>query len=381
FIGGLERMILNLSKSLKESSVWQPQVLAYDFAPVAGLGTDLISSFQSFEIPVQSNQKPGRFSWKTVAKIAGHASKSGVTVIHTHDLGALIYGALAKFFLFKRVRLIHTQHSFVHLNRSWKYRYYEKFFTLFADSIAVVSPDTQKSYLQLGVPESKLHVIPNGVDFPSEPDLSRAKRIAKREALTENLPLAPRLQIHSSDFWILYLARIHGRKGQDHALKLWAEMTPELRKSASLIFVGPETDPGEQARLEQLISETPDSNRIMIAGASQSPHEWIKAADLFLSSSEFEGMPLAPVEALGSGIPAVLSRIPGHEFLENYASLYPLSEPALGAKAVEFAMESTLDDNEAYRLELWEKSKAIRKSFTLSIMSKRYEKLYESGNI
>lgn len=377
FIGGLERMILNLSKGLKQHSVWKPQVFAYDFRVPRVCGTDLLESFAYLGIPVRSTVKPPRFSFRTAIGIARQVSGDSVTVIHTHDLGALIYGILAKFILFRKVRVVHTQHSFVHLNRSWKYRYYEKIFTWFADSVAVVSEDTRRGYIDLGVHEERLHVIANGVDFPEEPDFDRTHRIARRGALIHEHSQVSALSTFRSDYWILYLARVHGRKGQDHALRLWAELAPRVRAECTLLFVGPESDPGELKRLQIIAENLPDSERVVFAGASQVPHDWIRASDMFLSSSEFEGMPLAPVEAIGSGVPALLSRIAGHEFLSSFADLYPFQQAHLGAESVERAFQRTMEDDAAFRQECWIRTQSIRESFTLRAMSRQYEKLYE----
>jgi len=374
-------MILNLSRSLKEEANWHPQVLAYDFAPTESAGNDLILSFQSLQIPVKSQQKPPRFSIKTVAQIVVHAAKDGVSVIHTHDLGALIYGALAKMFLFSRVRLVHTQHSFVNHNRSWKYRYYERFFTLFADSIAVVSPDTKLSYLNLGIPEKKLRLIANGVSFPQAPVLNPAERVERREALLKNLLKSNRDVDLSGDlphkFWLLYLARLHRGKGQEHALELWKHLPEVIRSRSVLIFVGPETEPGAKGRLEALAAAIPDREKVIFAGGSDMPLEWMRLSDVFLSCSEFEGMPLSPVEALGCGVPAILSEIPGHEFLSSHADLYPLDRPELGAQALTRLFDESNSDEIAYRKRKWSGAQVIRDSFTPGAMAKQYEKLYE----
>ena len=377
-IGGLERMILNLSRSLKQSSAWKPQVLAYDFAPATPAPQNLIASFQSSEIPVWAQGKPPRFSLRTVREMAKWARHEEVSVIHTHDLGALIYGVFTKFFLLARIRLVHTQHSFVHLNRAWKYRYYEKFFSRFADAIAVVSPDTRKSYVELGVSPKKLHLIPNGVEFPSESLSCPEARFRRRSRLIfESRELEEQLGPKIRDFWIVYLARIHGRKGQDHALKLWNELDASDRSRATLIFVGPETENGALRSLERSIAEAHDRDRIVLAGASQNPQEWLRSADLFLSCSEFEGMPLAPVEAIGSGVPALLSKIAGHEFLSRYAVLYDGSDPAEGARKLESILEQHASDPKAFRDRCWNRAEGLRESFTLVSMSKQYEKLYE----
>jgi glycosyltransferase involved in cell wall biosynthesis len=154
-------------------------------------------------------------------------------------------------------------------------------------------------------------------------------------------------------------------------------MDPIVRKSCVLIFVGPETDSGELNRLNEIKLRSPDQERIIFAGPSQNPEDWIRASDLFLSCSEFEGMPLSPIEAIGSGIPAVLSQIAGHEFLFPYSEHYSLVHPEHGAKCIEGIINQIKSNYLNYRLSLWERTQTIRTQFTLSAMSKQYEKLYE----
>ena len=371
FIGGLERMILNLSKSLKLTSDWKPQVLAYDFSPSGG--SHLVSSFEGLDIPVHFQLKPPRFSFRTATKIASMISRDDVRVIHTHDLGALIYGVVAKLLVFAQVKLVHTQHSFVYVHQSRKYRYYERFFSHFANSIAVVSEDTARSCLELGISQSKLHLIPNGVDFPQVPDTDRGARMKARSELL------PEAMAAREDYWILYLARIHGGKGQDHALKLWNSLSADTRHKCRLIFVGPATDTHEAERIGGLISKSMDPEHICMAGPSLKPHDWLRCADLYLSCSEFEGMPLSPVEAIGSGIPSVLSDIPGHDFLKSYAETYSLSDPNAGALHLEKIVALMVENDSKLRESAWISSQGLRDAFTLKSMSTRYEKLYEAN--
>jgi len=368
-IGGLERMILNLSRSLKSSLRWEPEVLAYDFS-ITDRPT-LMEAFSSFGIPVEANKKPPRFSFETAKNLAQKSTRDGIAVIHTHDLGALIYGSVAKILMSGRARVVHTQHSFVDIDKSLKYRRYEKFFSKFADEIAVVSEDTRHSYLKLGVPARKLHIIPNGVAFPDAPELDRSGRVALRGALFPSLST-------SNDFWLLYLARIHPGKGQDHALKLWSELSPTARRQMQLIFVGPDSGDGELGRLKNIVARGPDPDRVVFAGSAPNPEKWLQASDLFLSCSDFEGMPLAPVEACGSGIPTVLSAIAGHEFLEKAADLFSLDHTEQGARQIEAALARTQSNPARFREDLWHRSASIRESFTLKAMTSKYENLYLS---
>jgi len=115
--------------------------------------------------------------------------------------------------------------------------------------------------------------------------------------------------------WMLCLARLHAGKGQDLVLDIWRALSKEARAELSLFFVGQETQAGYREYLDQKILDLPDRERLFIAGPSEHPQDWIQASDLFISGSLLEGMPLAPLEAAGSGLPTILSDIEGHREL------------------------------------------------------------------
>ena len=120
--------------------------------------------------------------------------------------------------------------------------------------------------------------------------------------------------------WILYLARIDSVKGQQHAIRAWNALSSEKQERTLLIFLGQESASGQIASLKNALTDRGRTNTVF-PGASMAPRDWIAASDAFLSLSEFEGMPLAPLESIGSGLPALLSEIPGHEFLKPFANL------------------------------------------------------------
>ncbi len=378
-IGGLERMIVNLSTALKARGGWEPQVLVFDRVPEAGPENDLAPALVAAGIPVTAVQKPKGFSPRLVLTLRRTLLEGGIGVLHTHDLAPLIYGVCVKLLCLGRVRLVHTQHSFVYLATHWTHRHYHRFFARFADEIAVVSEDTRRSYIELGVPGEKIRVVPNGVRFPERArtpaDAERARR-ELRDAL--DAPARAALEPFMGSRWLLHMSRVQRLKGQDHAVELWERLSPRARGECVLLFVGPEREPGTLARLRSRIERAPDSARVLYAGSTDRPDAWLTASDLALSCSEFEGMPLGPIEAAGAGLPLVLSRIPGHEVVRDWSSQYPLSDPDAGARQV----EQILADLEAapvdYPRRNWEKSEGLRARFTLSRMAADYERLYRA---
>jgi glycosyltransferase involved in cell wall biosynthesis len=378
-IGGLERMILNLSIELKASGKWAPEVFVFDHPKESTKDENLLSSFEEQKIPVEVFSKGRGFSFEAARLVARRCRENGIGTIHSHDLGALIYAVIAKYLLFGRVRIVHTQHSFVHLSGKKRIAHYERIFTRFVEELTVVSEECAEIYERLGVPRARIKIVTNGVSFPSNPVPDRKARVAARLELAKGAVRAHQISGQMAEStWVLCMARLHSRKGQDHAVKLWESLSPERRKTTIFAFVGAETLKGQLAKLENLIASAPDRGRLIYFGSTRDPQAWLKSADIFLSCSEFEGMPLGPLEAAGAGIPFLLSDISGHAMLKDYGPTYPLDKPDLGALFLdELCAELERDDEHGLRVRLWQRALPIRSIYSIAAMAQRYETLYD----
>jgi L-malate glycosyltransferase len=375
-IGGMERMILSLCGALKHRALAEPVVFAYDLVEGSNY---LCSEFARHEVPVVLMKKASGFSWRTVRHIAAAVRSYNIDLIHSHNLGSLMYASMTKLLLRGRARLVHTQHSFIHLKEKRRYALYERVFCRAADALTVVSEDTRKTYMTLGLPGKRIDLIENGVSFPDEPRLSQSDREQARKALIDSYaerPFAEVLSNFRADRWILCLARLHPEKGQRHALKIWRALAPEVRRRSLLLFVGPDSTPGETGKLRRECAELPDSGRVLFTGGMPDPQAWLHACDAYLSCSEFEGMPLGPLEAAGSGLPVILSRIPGHEFLAAHSTLFDLNDPAQGARALEHAVRELDSRGESFCRELWDHSRPLVERFSLDRMTEQYAQIY-----
>jgi len=372
-IGGLERTILNLCRHLVREGGWQVQVLAYDQSENDDRG--FLDQFLSEGVGVELFKKPARFSPRVVATIVRYVVRGRVSVVHTHDLGGLMYAVVAKAFVGGRIRLVHTQHSFLHLGVTRRYAWYERFFTRFADELTVVSPSTREQYGALGYDSERIHLIENGVEFVAEPTVERKEKERLRERLLDGGWGELRQRA-----WIVYVARLYPGKGQDRALKLWSALPSGVRRRAALFIVGPEALPGEAARIRALAAQAPDGDSIVLVGGSTAPDEWLRAGDIYLSCSEFEGMPLGPLEAVGAGLPAVLSSIAGHEFLLSSSAQFPLDDMAMGVHELARVISEVVERGEQYRNELWIKNSWVRERFSIAAMGERYAALYASDS-
>jgi O-antigen/teichoic acid export membrane protein/glycosyltransferase involved in cell wall biosynthesis len=319
-IGGLERMVLNLSKCVSSMGEWTPSVFVYD--NITGIPT-MDETFGDVKV-YRENKKTG-FSLKTVLQIAKLCRQEDINQLHAHDIGAAIYAVLAKFASFGRLRVIYTLHSFVHMNRKRRYKVYEKFVCFFADEVITVSDQLKNIFTELNISKDKVRVIENGVPFPQKLTDASQKTALKAQLLPgkENLE------------WIVCLARLHPGKGQLECLKIWNELSQTVRDKCLLIFVGGETEIGYTQIIESERNKAKSSEHIVLAGPRLEPTPWLQASDLLLSASLQEGLPLAPLEGLALEIPVVLSDIPGHGMFKGVAHMFPVNDYSVGAKVIE----------------------------------------------
>ena len=83
---------------------------------------------------------------------------------------------------------------------------------------------------------------------------------------------------------------------------------PLLATGAHLLFVG---DGVERTRLEQQAAQSPNRAAIHFAGSQREVRRFHAAMDVFSLSSTMEGLPIALLEAMASGLPVVASAIGG----------------------------------------------------------------------
>lgn len=105
--------------------------------------------------------------------------------------------------------------------------------------------------------------------------------------------------------------------------------------------------------------------------------EWFKKADVYLSTSTLEGLPVSVLEGMYAGMPAVLSDIPQHREVamgRDFVSVLPFDEDRWVAEINRFTEMNQVELNS-----LGDKSRAyVKENFSLEAMHDNYNEIYET---
>lgn len=205
--------------------------------------------------------------------------------------------------LLKRPRFFWTCHlPYPDLTRSTRFRY--RMTARAARDTIACSPAVARHLTgTIGIPATSVHTLTNGVDLDRYHPLPPSERNRIRQSMN-----------CEGKTVIISAGRLTAQKGFDRflsALALLASHESLPPWEAWIAGGGPEHD-----RLRELIPGLRLESQVRLLGPRMDLHHLLAAADLFVLLSRFEGLPLALLEALACGLPAVVSGIPAFSLLE-----------------------------------------------------------------
>jgi glycosyltransferase involved in cell wall biosynthesis len=173
----------------------------------------------------------------------------------------------------------------------------------------------------------------------------------------------------------LFLGRLHPKKGVALLAKAFSEIA-RSRSDVALIIAGPD-EVGFRKEMEKCLNAEGAAGRYVFTGllSTEERREVLAAADVFVLPSFSEGFPIAPLEALASGLPVILTEacnIPGIE--ANGAGLIIKAEtPALRDAMLKLA------SNEALRNEMGRKGRnLVLAKYTWDEIAARLTEVYRA---
>jgi glycosyltransferase involved in cell wall biosynthesis len=232
------------------------------------------------------------------------------------------------------------------------------------DHMTIISQAAADRFVTEGiVPKRLLTVIPNGVDterFRTVPD-------GARESVRTSLGLA-------QEFVWLAVGRFEIAKDYPNMLRGFARVR-ERYPQTILLLAG---RGALQAETEALAQALGLGSSVRFVGVRDDVPELMKAADGYVMSSAWEGMPIVLLEASAAGLPVVTTLVGGnHEVVLEEETGFLV--PPRDADALGLAMLRLMESPEARRRSMGERGREhVRLHYSLARVVDRWEELYRA---
>lgn len=191
------------------------------------------------------------------------------------------------------IPVVYTEH-----NVNTAYQYTTRFFNWLTwrmqAAVISISDDVTRELPKNGVVAT--HRVPNGVDLTAfffSDELRKQCRCA--------------LDIPHSDFVIGTVASMRPQKRLERFVRAVDSFCSSYPRASALI-VG---DGPEMPALKNLSSSLPNGGRLRFVGSQEHVHPYLCAMDVFMITSDFEGAPVAPLEAMAAELPVVGTDVRG----------------------------------------------------------------------
>jgi glycosyltransferase involved in cell wall biosynthesis len=348
-MGGQERVALDLAAAQVRRG---HEVCVITLAPPPHGA--LASEFLARGVAIHSVPKGPSFDLRLIVRLARLLREERIDVVHTHNPQPLAYGAAAG--RLARTAVVHTKHG-VNPDRGrrlWLRRvggHLAHAYVAVSPATADVARDNRECVAR------RLHVIANGVDLAAyAPDA-----VARRETRAE-------LGVPAEAFLLGTVGRVSVEK--DHALLVRAA-GPLLGPRVRLVIAG------DGAELANVRAEAKRYERwVILTGVRRDVPRVLAALDAFVLSSRSEGLPLALLEAMACGLPAVATNVGGVADVLDHGGAGHLVPPR-DEEALRGALEALMADPAAAR-ELGARARERARRYDAAGVVDQYMELYRA---
>ena len=319
-VGGLERVVANLARAQHDRG---ERVVVYCLDRAGVLSEPLPQA----GVPVHTVRRraPG-FDAGAVLRLARMLRADGVGVVHCHNHGALVYGALAAR-LAPGTRVVYT----VHGAKTSQRRATGRFLKLgLVHEVVFVSAHARGMAREAGlVRDDHVHTVVNGVDvaaFAGTPGGGR--RVRSELGIDADAPvcgIVARLTRAKDHRTLLdAMSRLRATHPRLHCLVVGdGELRDELVAASSALGL---------------------NGVVHFVGARGNVRDYFGAMDVFVLSSITEGLAMTLLEAMAAGKPIVATRVGGNpEAIEDGVTglLVPPADPSALAAGIAALADDT----------------------------------------
>lgn len=287
--GGAETLVKDLSIGLKSKGQIVKVVILDQFNDEPTI-IKKVDELKEFDIQtVFLGREPGKMTFGVFAKLKKLLNEFQPDVVHFHSDVFGLY--LTPFIISKKqIKWIRTFHSSSYKMTRINYPL----------RVRLVNNQIQKIYCSTEASEKLINVLGEGQVISN--GIGKMSFSDKRKELIKELGLKDDSKI------ILAVGRLAIPKNQF----LLPEILKELGEEYHLILVGSIENNEIKEPLINKISKYDLGQRFHLLGIRTDVFDWMYSADLFISTSIYEGLPMTGLEAMNCGVKMLLSPIEEH---------------------------------------------------------------------
>ncbi len=295
--GGSEKVSLNFLKNTDQSKFdIHPILLIRPWEEESYFAREIRGYGYSYDtVPVALRESGDYFRvFRAFRKIYSIAKRASFDLIHTHGYFTDIIGTPVCKFL--RIPHLSTCHGFVSNDRNLRvYNWLDRISLRLCKKIIAVSEGIKNDLLRSGINESRTVVIPNAVENSYGEKELADHRIEKRRLLS----------LEEEKFIIGYAGRLSEEKGLEYLIEA-GSILREKGEAFKILIIG---DGPKKKDLENLAVTKSLKKETIFTGFQSDVENWLPALDVFVLPSLTEGTPMALLEAMSVGIPAIATSV------------------------------------------------------------------------
>jgi glycosyltransferase involved in cell wall biosynthesis len=295
FVGGTEKQALTLASHLVANGI-DVTILTSRFR-YSWQRTECIQNVQVIRLPSPRIKVIGALVFLTCLACYLITRRNHYSIIHTFQIGYTSFVSILLAMVLRIPSLIKVASSGSggDIQRA-KRTAWGKLCLLIAKSatrIIAVSDSVKKELMNEHVPPAAIESIANGVDldlyepYRDKPAMRRRSRLPDKNT-------------------IIYTGRLSPEKGIDVLVRSFAHLVQTQPCQLLIIADGP-----EQASVVKLIAEHNLDGSVLLVSNAEEVAPYLKASDLFVLPSRFEGLSNALLEAMACGLPVISTRVGG----------------------------------------------------------------------
>lgn len=205
------------------------------------------------------------------------------------------------------------------------------------------------------VPKGSMLAVYNGVDFNNFVYQSTAK-----QKIIKELGLSFDSQI------ILAVGRFNLQKNYCNLLNAISILKEDSTTPFVLLIAG---DGELRGEVEQSIKTLNISDNVVLLGRRSDVPILMSACDVFVLSSDYEGLPTVLIEALACQARVVSTDVSGvHEIVGTYGNIVPIKDPVALAHSIKITLKDTSKNIVG--------SEYVKSKFDLNVISNEWLKIY-----